>query len=497
MKRLSRKLLSLSVALSLFAPLSQASSLTIAQPTSATAMDPGFLKEAATLVDNVFDTLVLRDAQMQLKPGLATHWEPINDTTWQFDLRKDVKFTNGEPVNAAAVKFSIDRILDPANHAPTISYIRTIKSVDVVGDYQVRIHTNGPDPLLPTRMSRYPAYIVPPGYVSKVGAAEFARKPVGSGAYIVKTFIPDERVVMEANPNYWRGKPSIDEVTWRPIPEATARITALLTGEAQLVEGVPADLAPLVKSKPGVKLEQVKGGGLTIYLGIKNSEPPLNDVRVRQALSLALNRDAYTQSLLHGFGTPTGTLAGPKDYGYKAISAPKQDREKAKALLKEAGYAQGFTLKFQAPRRYIASADVGQAIVADLAAIGVKAQLEVPEWSVYTQQVASGKQAPLYMLGWGSTQTLDADAALYPVLHAGEPYSTVSDPALDKLLNESRATVDAAKRKALLEQIQDRVATEQSLIPLYREDAIYASSDNVTFTGREDARVSLFDMRVK
>ncbi|EOC0436945.1 peptide ABC transporter substrate-binding protein, partial [Cronobacter dublinensis] len=234
MKRLSRKLLSLSVALSLFAPLSQASSLTIAQPTSATAMDPGFLKEAATLVDNVFDTLVLRDAQMQLKPGLATHWEAVNDTTWQFDLRKDVKFTNGEPVNAAAVKFSIDRILDPANHAPTISYIRTIKSVEAVGDYQVRIHTNGPDPLLPTRMSRYPAYIVPPGYVSKVGAAEFARKPVGSGAYIVKTFIPDERVVMEANPNYWRGKPAIDEVTWRPIPEATARITALLTGEAQL-----------------------------------------------------------------------------------------------------------------------------------------------------------------------------------------------------------------------------------------------------------------------
>lgn len=140
-------------------------------------------------------------------------------------------------------------------------------------------------------------------------------------------------------------------------------------------------------------------------------------------------------------------MAGAKDFGYQAIPAPAQDVAKAKALLADAGYPDGFTLRFQAPRRYIASADVAQAIVQDLAAIGVKAQLEVPEWSVYTQQVAAQKQAPLYMLAWGSTQTLDADAALYPILHTGEPYSTVSLPELDKLLNESRLTVDAAKRE--------------------------------------------------
>lgn len=475
----------------------QATALTIAQPASATAMDPGFLKEAATLVDNVFDTMVLRDASMALKPGLATSWKAIDDTTWQFDLRQDVKFTNGEPVNAAAVKFSLDRILDPANKAPTISYIRTIKAVNVTGEYQVQIHTDGPDPLLPTRMSRYPAYIVPPAYVSKVGAAEFARKPVGSGAYTVKEFIPDERVVMQANGNYWRGKPAIDTVTWRPVPEATGRITALLTGEVQLVDGVPADLVPALKNKPGVKLEQVKGGGLTIYLGLKNAQKPLDDARVRKALSLALNRDAYTKNLLHGFGTPTGTMARPADFGYLNVPAPKQDIAQAKALLKEAGYPDGFTLKFQAPRRYIASAEVAQAIVQDLAAIGVKAQLEVPEWSVYTQQVASGKQAEMYMLAWGSTQTLDADAALYPILHSGEPYSTVSNPALDTLLNQSRSTVDAAKREAILKNIQQVVEKEQPLIPLYQEDSLYANSDNVTFSGRADARIPLFDLRVK
>ncbi|MCS3433538.1 ABC transporter substrate-binding protein [Klebsiella sp. BIGb0407] len=474
-----------------------ASELVIAQPTSATAMDPGFLKESATLVDNLFDTLVLRDASMQLQPGLATSWKPLDDTTWEFQLRPGVKFSNGEPVDAKAVKFSIDRILDPANHAPTISYIRTIKSVEVTGDHQVKIHTTGPDPLLPTRMSRYPTYIVPPAYVTKVGAAEFARKPVGSGAYILDAFIPDEKVVMQANPDYWRGKPSIDTVTWRPVPEATGRITALLTGEVQLIEGVPADLVPVLKNKPGIHLEQVKNGGLTIYLGLKNSQKPLNDVRVRQALSLALNRAAYTQDLLRGFGTPTGTMAGPKDFGYDAISAPVQDINKAKSLLAEAGYPEGFTLRFQAPRRYIASADVAQAIVQDLAAIGVKAELEVPEWSVYTQQVAAQKQAPVYMLAWGSTQTLDADAALYPILHSGEPYSTVSSPELDALLNSSRITVDPAKREKILQQIQQVVVQQQPLIPLYKEDSLYAHADNVTFTGRADARIPLFDLRIK
>lgn len=388
-------------------PTVQAAELTIGQPTSATAMDPGFLKESATLVDNLFDTLVRRADDMSLQPGLATEWKAINETTWQFTLRQDVKFTDGEPVNAEAVKFSLDRILDPANHAPTISYIRTIKSVEVINDYQVQIHTNGPDPLLPTRMSRYPAYIVPPAYVKKVGASEFARKPVGSGAYKLDSFIPDEKVVMVANETYWRGKPAIDRVTWRPIPEATARLTALLTGEVQLIESVPADLVPALKNRPNVELEQVKGGGLTIYLGLKDDEKPLSDVRVRQALSLALNRQAYTQ------------------------------------------------------------------------------------------QVASQKQAPMYMLAWGSTQTLDADAALFPILRSGEPYSTVHDAELDKLLDQSRQIVDPVARKKVLEQIQQRVAEQQPLLPLYREDTLYAHSTSLNFKGRVDARIPLFDLRLK
>jgi peptide/nickel transport system substrate-binding protein len=473
-----------------------ASELVIARPASPATFDPGFLKEAATLVDNVFDTLILRDRDMKLVPGLALEWKPIDETTWELKLRPGVKFHDGEAFDAAAVKFTFDRVLDPAAKSPTISYVRTIAGVDVIDPLTVRIRTNGPDPLLPTRLSRYPAYIVPPAYVQKVGAAEFARKPVGTGPYRLTEFVPDDHVTMVANPDYWRGKPEIDRVVWRPIPEATARIAALLSGEVQFIESVPAELVDTLQSSGAADVVDVKNGGLTIYLGLKSTQKPLDDARVRRALSLAIDRKALVEQILRGKATPTGTQVGPFDAGYKEIPTPAYDPAAAKKLLAEAGLSGGFTIRFQAPRRYISSAEVAQAVAQQWGAIGVKAELEVPEWSVYAQQVPAGKQAPVYMLAWGSTQTLDADAALYAIMKSGEPYSTVSDAKLDALLDESRRTIAPSARAAVFGKIQDYAAETVPLITLYREDALYGKAKTVAFDGRADARIPVFDVRL-
>lgn len=472
-----------------------AKDLVIARATSPATLDPGFLREPGTLVDNVFDTLILRDKEMKLIPGLALSWSPVDDTTWEFRLRPGVKFHNGEAFDAAAVKFTFDRVLDPEAKSPTISYVRSITGVDVVDPMTVRVRTNGPDPLLPTRMSRYPAYVVPPKYVAEVGKDVFARKPVGTGPYKVTEFVQDDRVVMVANSDYWRGKPAIERVIWRPIPEATARIAALVSDEVQLIEGVPAEMVGFVKANPDLSLEQVKNGGLTIYLGLKSAEKPLSDVKVRRALSMAIDRRTIVAEILKGLATPTGSQTSPADFGYKAIEPPPYDPAKAKALLAEAGYPNGFSIKMQAPRRYISSAEVGQAIAQQFAAIGVKAELEAPEWSVYAQQVPAGKQAPIYMLAWGSTQTLDADAALFAILRSGEPYSTVAMPALDALLDQSRKIVDSEKRKAVLFEIQDKMAEETPLLTLYQEDSLYAARKGLSFKGRADARIPLFDLK--
>jgi peptide/nickel transport system substrate-binding protein len=492
MKKLVAIALIAAVLLPMRVAFADGDAITIARTTSTTAMDPGFLRESATIVDNIFDTLVLRDKQMKLVPGLAEAWTAIDDTTWEFKLRHGVKFHNGEDFDAESVKFTIDRVLDPAAKSPTLSYIRTVSSVEVIDPYTVRIKTNGPDPLLPTRMSRYPAYMVPPKYVKEVGNDVFATKPVGTGPYKFVEFIPDQHVILEANKDYWRGTPSIEKVTWRAIPDGTARITALLTGEVDLIENVPVDIAPMVKDSPDTDLLQVKNGGLTIYLGLVMNEKPLDNVKVRQALNLAIDRQSIVTNILQGMASPRGTQVGPADFGYKDIPVPAFDPAKAKALLAEAGFPDGFSIKMQSTHRYMKDSEVAQAIAQQFGDIGVKIDQEVLDWSVYVQQVP--RKGPIFMLGWGSTQTLDADAAVYAIMKTGEPYSTASIPELDKLLDESRKIVDPAARQAVLAQIQDLAAEQVPLIPLYQEDSLYGKSKAVTFEGRPDARIPVFDI---
>jgi peptide/nickel transport system substrate-binding protein len=475
--------------------VAQDNELKIGRQVSTTAMDPGFLREAATIVDNIFDTLVLRDKDMQLVPGLAESWTAVDDTTWEFRLRQGVKFHNGEQFDAEAVKFSLDRILDPEAKAPTRSYISTIESVEVVDPFTVRIRTNGPDPLLPTRMSRYPTYIVPPKHVQQVGNEVFAREPVGTGPYKFVEFIPDQHVILEANADYWRGAPAIGKVTWLPIPDGTARVTALSTGEVDLIENVPVDLASMISASPEDDLVQVKNGGLTIYLGLVMKEKPLDEVKVRQALNIAIDRQSIVDNILHGMASVRGTQVGPADFGYIDIPAPAYDPAKAKQLLAEAGYPDGFEITMQSTHRYMKDGEVAQAIAQQFGDIGVKVNQEVLDWSVYVQEVPH--KGPIFMLGWGSTQTLDADAAIYAIMKSGEPYSTASIPELDELLDKSRQTVDPEKRKELLAEIQRLAAEQVPLITLYQEDSLYGKKKAVNFEGRPDARIPVFDISLQ
>ena len=269
-----------------------------------------------------------------------------------------------------------------------------------------------------------------------------------------------------------------------------------MAGEVQLVEGLPVDLAQTVSKNPDLDVVKVAHGGLIIYLGLKTREKPLDDARVRKALSLAIDRKTIVEQILKGFASATGTQVGPFDFGYKEEKVPPYDPAEAKNLLAAAGYPNGFSIRMQVVSRYVNSAAVGQVIAQEFSAIGVKPELEVPEWSVYTQQVPAGKQAPIYMLAWGSTQTLDADAAIYPIFHTGEPYSTVSIPALDTLLDETRRTIDPAARAAVFAKIQDLAVEEMPALTLYQEDSLYAKRKTVTFTGRPDACMPVFDMRI-
>jgi peptide/nickel transport system substrate-binding protein len=474
------------------------SSITIARAAATLGLDPGFLREPGTIVDNIFDTLVYRDQNMKLTPGLATSWRLLNPTTWQFVLRRDVKFHNGEPFDANAVKFTVDRVLDPSKHSPTISYINTVARVDVVDAYTVNVVTAQPDPLIPTRFSRYPTEIVPPNYVRQVGDAGFSAHPVGTGPYKFVRWVKDDLVELVANDAYWRGIPKVQRVVFRWVPNDVDRIAALQREEADIIEPVPVSWVSTVERSPRLHVERVPHGGLTIYFGLKSDAPPLNNVNVRRALAYAIDLNTIVKAILRGFASPSGTQVGPFDFGYDPKIRPyPYDPARARALLAEAGYPSGFEIDMQGTRRYLMGGEVSQAVAQEFAAVGVRAKLSLPDWTVYAQMVPVKKQAPIYMLGWGSTQTLDADAAIYPILHSGQPYSTVDLPELDRLLDDARHVMDASARLKLYAKIQQLVHDQVPLLTLYQEDSLYGLDSRVSWKPRPDARIPAADIQIR
>src|SRR2546430_7053618 len=304
----------------------------------------------------IFDTLLRRDLKtLKLEGNLAESWRLLNETTWQFKLRRGIKFHNGEPLHAAAVKDSIERLLNPKQGAPGRTSIATIDHVDVVNASTVNVVTSKPFPLLPVRMS--PGHcgtvgIVPPKYIEQVGDAGFAVKPVGSGPYKFVEWVKDERLVLEANRDYHRGAPAIERLVFRPVPELTTRVAALLSGQADLVSDVPPDQMAKIKASGVARTEVSTLGGFVIMVKITNylMPGPWQDARVRRAINYAIDMDTIIKTVLEGHRQVLGVPLEREAFGFNpAMKWWGYDPERAKALLREAGYAGGVTSARAAP----------------------------------------------------------------------------------------------------------------------------------------------------
>ncbi len=470
--------------------------IVIARAYDINGMDPCYLKENGQVIDNIFDRLVMRDENMELAPGLATEWYAVDDLTWEFKLREGVKFHNGEDFNADAVKFTIDRVLNPDNNSPVLSYIKTIDHVEVVDDYTVRVITKTSDPLIPARFCRYPTEIVPPNYVKEVGDAEFTKNPVGTGPYKFVEWVKDEKVVLEANADYWGGAPEVTKVTWRSIPESSTRISALLNGEVDIVTPVPPEELERVNSSDKARVSKVERGGNIVYVGMKTDEAPFNDVRVRQALNYAVDVDSIVKNVLSETAVVTSSIIGPKDFGYDGEPAGYEyNPEKAKQLLADAGYPDGFEVSLDAVNWYIRCTDVAQAIAAQLAEVGITVNVNSVESSVYRTSVPAKQQSPLYFLGWSSTNTLDADASIYSVLHSADPYSTYYNSTVDEMLDKARSSTDEQERKTLYSQIQKIVLEDAPRIFLYQENKYIGVNNRIDWEGRVDDAIPVATMK--
>src|SRR5712664_3660527 len=285
----------------------QPAQLVISQPAEATTMDPGRSTQVLTVnyFVNLYDTLTRWDTSLQLQPGLATSWKNVNETTWEFTLRQGVKFHDGAPLTAEDVKATLERNLQPGKTVVQPGFA-TIEAVQIVSPTTIRVVTKKPDPLLPVRMAQMGGQILPARLTTDEGVKELARKPVGSGAYRLVEWVKDERLVMEANRDWWgwEGRPpSVDRVLWKAIPDDFPRLVALEKGDADIVTSVPPDRIRSVAEGRNTRVVSVPSTR-TVEFNINSMQPPLSDKRVRQALHYALDVPAIIRSLFAGLGRP-------------------------------------------------------------------------------------------------------------------------------------------------------------------------------------------------
>ncbi|MBI4012457.1 MAG: ABC transporter substrate-binding protein [Candidatus Rokubacteria bacterium] len=467
----------------------------IAQGVDPTTLDPQNHEEtpAYNVLLNLYDTLLFRDKDLKIIPWLAESWRVVNPTTWEFKLRRNVKFHNGEEVDAEAVKFSLERLVNPElkmRQAPNFTLVDRIEAVD---KQTVRVHTKKPFPTLENQLALRGA-IVPPKYFKDKDGPTLAKNPVGSGPYRFVKWAKDEAITLEANEQWWGGAPKVKTLVFRPIPEHTTRVAALQAGEADIVTNVPPHLIKQVEDN--AKLYTSKAPSVrTLFVWIYTHkfdkehklvgpyEGPTKDKRVRQAINHAVNVDEIIKNVLEGNGIRTATPLTSKHFGFDAKLQPyKPDPGKVKQLLADAGFPNGLDLVLNSPDgRYLKDKEVSEALAGQLTKAGIRTSLRTHEWGTYLNQMTYVHGGgPLALIGWGNT-TWDADGTLVPLFRSGKILANYHNEQFDSLLDEAATTVDPKGRLALYAKALQIFMDDAPAIPLYQQVDIYGVSKRVKF----------------
>jgi peptide/nickel transport system substrate-binding protein len=474
-------------------------SLTVAHSQDPTNLDPidTFLLAWGAIGSNIFDGLLSRNENIELGPGLATNWEFLdNDERIRFTLRQGVEFHNGEPFNAAAVKYTFDRLLGAEGEkGPQRSNYTSIDHVEIVDDFTVDFIMKQPDPVMITKLAGYGAMIVPPKYIEEVGEETFNMHPVGTGPFKVVKYTPSVDLKLERNDKYWNGTAKIDNLTIRFIPEASTRVSELLSGGVDIMMRVQASSIDTINSNDKVELVGVDGPTV-VFARFKTKDSITADERVRKAINMAVDRQTIVDALLKGNATTIASLQSSKSFGFDPdLKAYAYDPEGAKALLKEAGVVPGTEVTFDYRSNDDTYREVAQAIAGYLNAVGLKVKLKPHESNVFLSDIVpNGKTGEMYQGGWGGW-TFDFDNTAYLLYHSGERWTPYFDSGteIDALLESQRLTYDNDVRQKTLRAVA-ALAHDQALdLPLYSTKTLYAVSKRVKgFVAAPDDRMRYF-----
>lgn len=499
------------MALLAIAPSAMAQDLTLGLRAGPDSIDPHWstLGSQAEALRHVFDTLVDVDDNLQLKPGLAESWEAVDETTWEFKLREGVKFHDGTDFTAEDAKFSIDRIPAVTGPMPMTLYTKYVESVEVVDDYTLRVHTKGIAPALPNDFTRM--FVVPSETGMEAGNEEFnsGEKAIGTGPYRFVSWEPKGDMVLERNDDYWGGAPAWERVIRKEIPDDAARVAALRSGQVDMINYVPASDYAAIQNN--ADLETFISDSvyiLNIAPSVKDEEPqpirvngvevegnPLQDLRVRKALDLAINRDVLVNVVLEGLATPATQLMPSGFFGYSdKLEERPYDIEQAKELLAEAGYPDGFEIDFTCTNNRVpGDAVVCEALGQMWSRLGLTVNAQALNGTVFFP-AAAREEYTMTMSAWG-TLTGEAAYTYGALVHTKDAEkgfgnfnrTGYSNPEFDRVFGEGTQTLDEDARRALYEEASIIAMEDRALIPTVILQSVWASKAGMLeFTPRTD-----------
>ena len=461
-----------------------AATFTYAAQADAVGLSPILTNDSVSAVAerHLYENLVKRDPTTnKLVPWLATSWETPDATTWIFHLRQGVKFQDGTPFNAEAVKFTFERIMDPKVGAPRASLLTPIQSIDVIDDATVKITTKAPYGAFLAALAHPNAEIVSPTAVKKYG--DLMKNPVGTGPYMLKDWVSGDHITMVRNPDYWGKEPSIDTFVIRVVPDANTQVALLERGDVQLIDTVPPELVSRLQQNKNIQVV-IKPGTPVFYLGFNYKEALWQNKTAREAVASAINIDVISR-LLKPVANKDCSIIGPQVFGYVEgveSNCTSYDPAKAKQLWSALQDARPVTLWVPQIGDY---PRVGQIVQGQLSQAGIPTTIKTVEWGAYLSATQKYEQ-DLYLLGW-TNQTADGSELIYPNLDSANigaaNRSAYNNPAADKLIEASRATTDQQQRLDLLNQANTLLLKDVAWVTLYDGVAMIAHRTNVSGIG--------------
>ena len=480
------------------AQTTQKKELITAQSGDVSKFDPHFSTSSNDIrvSFNLFDNLTSRHPDGKLYPGLATEWKLEGQTTWRFKLRPGVKFHNGDPLTSADVKFSIERTYDPAAKTMVATALATIEKIETPDPSTVVITTKKPDPLLPARLAFYGGQIVPKKYLESVGNDTFNAKPVGSGPVKFGSWVKDDRAVLEANADYWGGKIDVDRWIMRPIPETAPRIAALLKGEVDIITQLPPDQGERVTGNASTRVAGALYAGLYV-LAVNSKRPPLDNPLVKQALSLAIDREAIVKELWRGRGVvPSGPIAKGDNHFDTSLPPLAYNPAEAKERLKKAGY-KNEEVYIETTVAYVAQDKaMSEAIAAMWKDVGVNVKVEVIEYSVRAQK---NREKSFKGVFWSDpTSTLgDPDGMMWRLLGPGGPQDYWREAKFDELGAAARFSVDEKFRGQAYKEMTKIFLENFPWLPVIQPYEDYGLQKYVEFTPNPNQQFELRRFNLK